>query len=239
MDSEWIGLLTGRWDDKFPQYPPIMQIPDRIDFLAEPTQAIAPALHWWPSADLKRFTERIDLQYPGMKTMLGESGAPRVVPQPRGALAPLVFNNQIIAHRRVVADWVEFMRHAFEHYDAKYGMELPFTVACPTCGSLCLDTEGRRVRHPSGHTYDPVRHAGYFYEQLTALYFTSRQLEFLDFDGSPARPRALASLAAAAYWRSTWGRRLYRRLQRRCPRPATAPERAEKLPTSQRPQRWL
>lgn len=220
VDSEWIGVLTGRWAEKFPRNPAIMDIPDRIDFLERPDQAIAPALFWWPRADIARFSKRQDLRHPGMASLLDERGAPQVTPILGPGMNPLVYNNQLIAHRTVVAGWLDFLRRSFDFYDSRYGLDLPFELECPTCGALCRDRDGNRISHPSGLTYDPIRHAGYFYEQITAKYFLGQSLDFLNFDGSPARPRRTSSLVASAYWRLPAARRIFQSVQRRCPQPA-------------------
>lgn len=233
VDSEWIGLLTGRWEDKFPQYPPIMQIPDHVDFLRRPDQAIAPALFWWPSPDVPRFSRRQDLRHPGMRALLDDPDAPQITAVHRRGMSPLAYNNQLIAHRTVVAGWVDFLRRSFDYYDAQYGLDLPFEVKCPTCGALCRDGDGGRTSHPTGLRYDPTRHAGYFYEQITAKYFLGQLLDYRDFDGSASRPRIGSSLAASAYWRIPAARKLGQRVQRTCSRP-TAPGTAiaNPLPTT-------
>jgi hypothetical protein len=130
-DAEWIGLITGRWNDKFRCWPSLAQLPSFVAaHMRRPVQVIAPATFWWPAADLKRFATRLDARYPGMGRMLEDPGAPAVTAvRSSRLLHPLVFNNNVIAHRDLVVAWIDFIRASFAYYDQRYGQTSPSTCA--------------------------------------------------------------------------------------------------------------
>jgi hypothetical protein len=80
---------------------------------------------------------------------------------------------------------------------------------------LLRDGGGRRTTH-GGRLYDPVRHAGYFYEALTAKYFLSRDIMVVDAHGQRRRPPLGRSWANAMYWRADRARAVAQRLQGPC-----------------------
>lgn len=215
-EAEWIGLVSARWEDKWPAWPGLAELPALASGLSDPRMVVAPAVWWWPGADAVQYAARQDRRYPGMGALLDDPGAPQISPHGRRrGLRPLVFNNTLIAHRSVVRDWVAHLRASFAYYDGRYGLDLPFEVECAWCGTVLRDAEGQRTTHP-GRLYEPTRHAGYFYEALTAKYFLSRDIVVVDAHGQPRRPQTARSWANSAYWRAGGVRAVAQRLHGTC-----------------------
>jgi hypothetical protein len=216
-EAEWIGIVTARWDEKFPNWPELGDLPKyAIGNLSNPSFVAAPAVFWWLRSDIRRFSVRQDLRHPGMGELLSDPEAPPVRPSANWA-TPLVYNNNFITHRSVFFDWLHYWREQFDYYDSRHGLSLPFQVACPKCGQIL--PEGST--HP-GLSYAPTRHAGYFYEQISARYFSLRDdLIVVGPSGAPIRPDLYQLAIPTLYWRSPGIRRLSQRYRGPCGEPPT------------------
>lgn len=211
--AEWIGVVTGRWDTKFPNWPRLEVLPDFVGrTLVDRSMIAAPAVFWWIGRDVERFARRQDLRHPGMGRLLDDPAAPPTITRHRRPWHPLVYNNNFVMHRSVVLDWLRYWREQFSFFDARYGLDLPFAVTCPKCGHQLP----RESRHP-GLSYSPERHAGYFYEQVSARYFATRgDLIPMGPGGSRLRPNPYHLVVPTLYWRITPIRRVNQVLHGAC-----------------------
>lgn len=214
-DSEWIGVVSARFEQKWPHWPALRQLPDLAERLPDARAILSPSVWWWPAGDVRRFAWRNDLRYPGLSELLDDPFAPQVTPVSRRGFVPLVYNNTLIGNRALMHRWQTFMQEAVSYYDGRYGLDIPMEVECAWCGARCRDEQGQRTRHP-GRLYEPIRHAAYFYEVVSAQFFTGEPIVAYGPDVRPSRPLRRQALLSSAYWRLGVCRRALQRLRGNC-----------------------
>lgn len=179
--SSFVGVVSGRWDERFKKWPTIDELPKALekrefssrDFYAPLTMMASP----------KQFESWIraqDLVHPGMSALLLEAleitGTGKQV---KGRLMPVVMGNNFVIPESLVEEFLAFWRRGYAHFESTYGSSLPFSYRCPKCGQESDEGIGRWGRE---------RHAGFFYERLTALYFaTAKDLVALSLENGKAR----------------------------------------------------
>ncbi len=122
-----------------------------------------------------------DDRHPGMTDLVRDA---RLLMPYVDTMRTTLMANSFIASRAVYLDFLQEWRRVFHEFQARYGFDLPFSYRCPGCGAVSHDGSAR---------YGRDRHPGSFYERVTALYYSRR-----DLDVRSLNTRELAPLQTAA-----------------------------------------
>lgn len=150
-DPDYIGLITWRYDSKYPNLLGLNDLcdalPDLLDsktvLAAQPT--VCENNGQWVTQPLRYMKGG-----KGILKYLEEMAAVMGVPL---ACSPSAWANNWIVHKSVLFDYLKFFKKAFNHFHHKYGYDFDFTVV--------------------GNLY-PVRVPAFFYELVSLLYFSVR-----------------------------------------------------------------
>lgn len=144
LDSEYVGMCSARWNEKYPDNVPLEEI-NQLPLAAD--------VIWvgeLTSANWAAFSEWV---HPGMMVYLKEL---EEVSGLRMMAGPAFWSNNFICHRKVFEDFLGKWRSMF---DAMYALH-----------QYTFSFGNKADRYP---IYDITRHASYFYERLTLLYFAN------------------------------------------------------------------
>jgi hypothetical protein len=165
-DADFVGFASARWDERFPEWPGLADIKDAIDLLPRdgrtyfgPQTIVAsgPQVAAWAKAQ--------DAVHPGMaplSTELLDAMGRNNLSDTR--LRPITMGNNFVLPRPVAEEFLAYWQAAFTYLHEKYGFDLPFGYRCPKCGLVDDAGVGRWSRS---------RHAGFFYERVSALFFAT------------------------------------------------------------------
>jgi hypothetical protein len=191
IDASWVGFISARWNERFPSWPAVSQLDWIITSSTPKNQYFAPSTKYGVSGlAVQEWIKNQDIGHPGMSTLLLEAVD---VMNVRG-LAELTtrnisMGNNFIVSKDVARELMDFWQRAFKYFDSKYGFELPFSYGCPDCGFESSSGVGR---------WDSSRHAGFFYERITSLFFASRP------DLVAVRVRKITAKSVRSKIISTW-----------------------------------
>jgi hypothetical protein len=186
ISADLIGCVSARWDERFPTYPKL----DELHFYAKNLkmhEVIAPQSLILNKSQFTSWLKNQDAVHPGISKLLHEAINQFSISM-EGKSYNLVMGNNFIISSEVYEDFLIFWRQGFEYFHRKYGFRLPFTYRCPRCGFESNNGVGR---------WEESRHAAFFYERLTALFFANRRdLKLLGFkDGKMiSRKKGLESI---------------------------------------------
>ncbi len=172
--TEWVALCSPRWEEKWPGAPQLINLHKDI-VLASPSEGYAPGTARLEKTESEPVYPKLTRFHPGIEVPLSELVNKLGLSLPESVVAP--WANNFIVHRSVYLDLLDFWSTAFALIDSQFGFELPFAYQCPKCGFLSQDGVGR---------YRKSRHAGFFYERVTMLFFAANPLHWIQFAGTPA-----------------------------------------------------
>lgn len=138
--SEYIGLATHQWDQKFPWA-------CRLDNLGLLKPHLKPNIVWYPRQAPETWATDSELSHPGIGRLLTEASNISGLSLNKTAF----WCNCFICHREVYLDFLVFFHSMFNYFHTKYQFNFPYGTIVPN------------------------RHAAYFYERITALYFSNRK----------------------------------------------------------------
>jgi hypothetical protein len=160
-DSDYIGVISGRYAERYPDAP-------GLGDLAAVAQSLALNEFYAPwvrsirnKRELSTWVNSQDGVHPGMAKVINS-----LISYEHQSLGGNVFGgNQFILSRRDWFDFLEFWKRTFGKSFDKWGLTPPFSFRCWNCGSS----------KPDGfHTYGPARQAGFLGERITAMYFATK-----------------------------------------------------------------
>ncbi len=144
VTEEYVGFVNARFDQKYFQlHTRLHTLVPTVRRFAAPGWVLAP----WPGDN---WIEVTNTYHPSMLPLVGELLALQGLP--RAGNRTSVWANDFVCHRSVFFDWLRFWRSSFDHFYAKYGLQLPF----------------------AGEGTDRNRQTAYFLERITAAYFANR-----------------------------------------------------------------
>lgn len=174
QDPEYIGLLTWRYDSK---YPKLLRLSQLFDGLGPLEPKVVYAAQRTIDENEGRWTTQ-PLRYikggKGITYYLKEMANVMNVPLED---RPSLWANNFICHKSVLFELMAFFKIAFNHFHKKYGYDFDFEVL--------------------GNLY-PIRKVAFFYELVTLLFFSNRS----DLQIKPFPKRAPLAEPTASFRRT-------------------------------------
>jgi hypothetical protein len=156
---EFVGCVSYRFDDKFKPKPGLVDIVSMLGHRSLSAKDV-----WGIQFGSRNWIEDCERVHPGMQVLLEEVAHRFQLEFVPDGPAPCC--NTFICHRDQYVELCEFMSQALRYVLEKYGDHLPYTYACACCGEANETGLGRYRNND--------RHAGFFAERLTMLYFSSK-----------------------------------------------------------------
>lgn len=150
-DPEYIGMVTWRFDSKYPRLLKLADLGPAVEKRLTPNTVLAAE----PSMD--GYSNRW-VDHPS-RYMLGGRGIRCYIDEMAEVAGVKVecnhsaWANNWIVHKQVLIDYIRFFKRIFKHFHEKYGYDFDFSVPCNKW---------------------PGREPGYLYELASLLYFSSR-----------------------------------------------------------------
>ena len=181
--SDLVGFASARWDERFPKWPGLADLQPAFDQLpAENTAYFGPQTIVASGPQLARWIRAQDSVHPGMADLIVEllnaTGRNNLDDT---ALRPITMGNNFVLPRELSNEFLDYWHAAFEFLHGKYGFDLPFSYRCPMCGLVDDEGVGRWSR---------ARHAGFFYERVSAMFFATNP-ELRAFKPGASTPTAV------------------------------------------------
>jgi len=158
MPTEFVGLASPSFRDKWPDEPPLEFLADRLPHsrLLNTRSGLAPSL------SRGNWIEEAESYHPGMGPLLNEVIDARRL---RISFHRVPQANTFVCSRETFLDLRHFAKSILTDVVDRYGEDLPFSYRCRFCGTASPDGVGR---------YGRDRHVGFFAERVTMLYFAQR-----------------------------------------------------------------
>lgn len=162
--AQVIGCVSARWEERFPKYPTLQNLPERISQL-KGGEVLAPQGLVLTNSEFVKWVRNQDAVHPGMSAVMMDVIEFMKIDVSLRIQRRIVMGNNFVCSKDLFNDFLQFWREGFNYIDSKYGFEIPFTYRCPKCGLVDEEAIWRWTK---------ARHPAFFYERLTAIFFASR-----------------------------------------------------------------
>lgn len=189
-EATWVGMGSARWEMLYePPFGNLGRIPEILS-INQPFDFLAPLGIPIVSNQLDSVIKDLTAAHPGMSSLfrwvVKELGLSIALQPPES----IPLRNTFVTSGDVFKDLVLFQRTVFRLVFSKYQNDLPYSYLCWACGRTSPDGIGR---------YGRDRHASFFYERVTSLFFLTQK----NFSGRipPKPPSKFFRSAVNELWR--------------------------------------